>query len=111
MGRTGAGKSSIFAALFRMYDVEIEDLGGIWVDGVDVRELGLHTLRRNMSVIPQTPFIFQGNVRENIDPLGHASEEQIWQALEDVQLGDFVGGLKEGLDTLCMDASGVFSSG
>lgn len=38
--------------------METDDYGGIWIDGVDILELGLHTLRRNMSVIPQTPFLF-----------------------------------------------------
>ena len=52
VGRTGAGKSSIFAALFRLFEIETQDYGGIWIDGVDINELGLHTLRRNMSVIP-----------------------------------------------------------
>ena len=52
VGRTGAGKSSIFTALFRLFELEVEDLGGIWIDGVDIAELGLHSLRRNISVIP-----------------------------------------------------------
>lgn len=66
-----------------------------------------------MSVIPQTPFLFQGNIRENINPFSKPgdSDEYIWQVLEEVQLSDFVSELKEGLDTLCMDSSSIFSTG
>ena len=60
VGRTGAGKSSIIQTLFRLY--EPED-GSIYrIGGDDCLEMGLHTLRKKLSVIPQTPFLFRGTI-------------------------------------------------
>lgn len=67
VGRTGAGKSSILQALFRMSELE---KGAIIIDGVDISTLGLTHLRSNMAIIPQSPFLFSGTIRRNIDPLG-----------------------------------------
>jgi len=64
-GRSGAGKSSLIAVLFRVVD----PCGGcVQIDGVDIRKVGLHTLRRNLSLIPQDPVIFSGSLRFNLDP-------------------------------------------
>ena len=76
VGRTGAGKSSLLQALFRL--VECDRDGAIKIDGRSTTQLGLSTLRRNISIIPQSPFIFEGTVRENLDPFSHYSDEEIW---------------------------------
>lgn len=65
VGRTGAGKSSILQALFRLCDLSE---GTMLIDDYDCGKLGLHTLRKNISFIPQTPFLLQGTIRENLDP-------------------------------------------
>ena len=70
LGRTGAGKSSIVAALTQMYPTEAG--GSMWIDGYDTSLMGLQNLRKSISFIPQTPFFFQGNLRENLDPLDTA---------------------------------------
>ena len=88
VGRTGAGKSSLLQALFRL--VECDRDGAIKIDGRSTTQLGLSTLRRNISIIPQSPFIFEGTVRENLDPFSHYSDEEIWAALADVQLKEVV---------------------
>ena len=96
VGRTGAGKSSIMQVLFRLAPTAE---GTVLLDGVDISSLGLHDLRSQMSVIPQTPFIFYGSLRENLDPLALYSESQLWTALEDVELADYFHSLPEGLNT------------
>ncbi|WVQ66385.1 uncharacterized protein L199_004565 [Kwoniella botswanensis] len=78
IGRTDAGKSSIAEALFRMVEV----CGGtIRIDGIDLRTLGLDTLRQRLSIIPQDTFLFGGTVRDNIDPTGSFPDDRLNDAL------------------------------
>lgn len=72
VGRTGAGKSSILQALFRLCDL---NEGEIFIDGTEIKSTGLHTLRTNIAFIPQSPFLLQGTIKENLDPFGEKTEE------------------------------------
>ena len=64
IGRTGSGKSSILQALFRMIELNSNgNFGTAYIDDIDISTLGLHKLRRSLSIIPQNPFIFQGTIR------------------------------------------------
>jgi ATP-binding cassette subfamily C (CFTR/MRP) protein 4 len=81
VGRTGAGKSSLTTALFRLR----EPLGNVVIDGVKIKDLGLHELRRNIAIIPQDPFLFTGSLRKNIDPFGEFADDKIWDALKQVR--------------------------
>lgn len=72
VGRTGAGKSSILQTLFRLSD---STGGTISVDETDIKKVGLHLLRKNISYIPQTPFLIQGSIRENLDPFDEFTDE------------------------------------
>lgn len=83
VGRTGAGKSSIIGALFRLYPFE----GRIEIDGHDTRSLPLAELRNSMSIIPQEPVLFAGTLRQNLDPFKRYSDAELWRSLEAVQLG------------------------
>ena len=89
VGRTGAGKSSMTLALFRI--IEPAD-GKIYIDNVDITGLGLHTLRSRLTIIPQDPVLFSGSLRMNLDPFGIHSDDQIWRALEHAHLKHFVKG-------------------
>lgn len=81
VGRTGAGKSSLLSALFRLTEHE----GIIEIDGIDTKKLGLHDLRSSISIIPQEPVLFSGTLRGNLDPFSSASDDQLWKALEEVK--------------------------
>ncbi|RSH93382.1 hypothetical protein EHS25_007738 [Saitozyma podzolica] len=78
VGRTGAGKSSIAQALSR--GIELEE-GKIVVDGVDIAQMGLDTLRRGLTIVPQEPFLFTGTVRDNLDPQGDHTDAELNAAL------------------------------
>ncbi|KAJ4899958.1 multidrug resistance-associated protein 11 [Raphanus sativus] len=78
-GRTGAGKSSILNALLRLNPV---CSGEIMVDGVNINHLPVRELRTRLAVVPQSPFLFQGSLRENLDPLGMSEDWRIWEVLE-----------------------------
>ncbi|XP_023231179.1 multidrug resistance-associated protein 4-like [Centruroides sculpturatus] len=107
VGRTGAGKSSLIAALFRL----IEPTGKITIDGINTKDIGLRDLRSKMSIIPQDPVLFTGPLRRNIDPFNEYSEEILWQVIEEVQLKQVVGKLPGGLDTILMEGGRNFSVG
>ena len=80
MGRTGSGKSSIIQALFRT--LEPEEGWTYQIGGYNGIEMGLHSGRTNMSVIPQTPFLFKGTIAQNVDPFENKSESEIWWSLK-----------------------------
>jgi len=94
-GRTGAGKSSLALSLFRI----IEASGGsIRIDGKNIAEMGLHDLRRHLTIIPQDPVIFSGTLRSNLDPFAEYSDDELWRSLELAHLQHFVKGLTAGLE-------------
>lgn len=63
------------------------------IDGVNIAELGLHTLRSRLTIIPQDAVLFSGSLRMNLDPFDKHSDEEIWKALEHAHLKSFVEGL------------------
>ena len=107
VGRTGSGKTSLIAALFRLAYVD----GEIYIDDVETSCVGLNNLRSNISIIPQQPLLFTGTLRSNLDPFKEYSDQDLWQALEDVQLTNFFKEMEIGLDFKVSDGGSNFSVG
>ena len=83
VGRTGSGKSSLTLSLFRI----VEALNGkIEIDNLDISKIPLKKLRRNISIVPQEPFLLEGTIKTNIDPLNLYTNEEIMNVLEKLNL-------------------------
>lgn len=107
VGKTGAGKSSLIQALFRLVPVE----GFIEIDGIKIEDLSLETLRKTISIIPQTPFVFSGSLRTNLDPLGVCCDSELWDVIEQVDLKKIILHMEGGLDCRVNDSGSNFSLG
>mmetsp|Transcript_19142 Transcript_19142/g.32631 ORF Transcript_19142/g.32631 Transcript_19142/m.32631 type:complete len:690 (+) Transcript_19142:1244-3313(+) len=109
VGRTGAGKSSILQILFRLSECQA---GSVLIDGVDIKTVGLHLLRQNVAYIPQAPFLIQGSVRENIDPFNEFTNQQVLDALKEVNLLDYINrSFENGIQTKVSESNSLFSLG
>ena len=82
-GRTGSGKSSLFLALLRIVEL---DSGIITIDGINIALLGLKKLRESITLIPQDPLVFNGTMKDNLDPLEKHSAQEVLKVLQNVKL-------------------------
>ena len=108
VGRTGSGKSTTILTLWRLLGLRE---GTIRIDGVDTSTVPLEQLRRSLAIIPQTPTLFSGSLRFNLDPFTEYSDEDIMAALDLAQLGDYVRQLPRALDSLVTEDGANFSVG
>ncbi|XP_017121302.1 probable multidrug resistance-associated protein lethal(2)03659 [Drosophila elegans] len=107
VGRTGAGKSSLINALFRL---SYND-GSMVIDSRDIAGIGLHDLRSKISIIPQEPVLFSGTLRYNLDPFEQYPDDKLWEALEEVHLKEEVSELPKGLESMIAEGGANYSVG
>jgi ATP-binding cassette, subfamily B, bacterial len=109
VGPTGAGKSTLAKLVTRFYD---PSSGVVAIDGYDLRDVTLESLRRQIGVVPQEPFLFAGTLRENIAfARPSATDDEVWAAVDAVGLRDLVERSPEGLDTPLHERGQSVSSG
>ena len=109
VGNSGGGKTTIVNLLPRFYDVIS---GNILIDGIDIRDYTLESLRENIAVVFQDNFLFSGTIKENI-LLGNpqATDEQVKKAIEMAYLDEFIASLKDGLNTQIGERGILLSGG
>jgi ATP-binding cassette subfamily B protein len=109
IGGTGSGKTTLVNLISRFYDVE---KGDVDVNGTDVRSWDLSDLHRHVAFVPQKSVLFRGTIRSNmLYGNEHATDEQIWHALDIAQATEFVKGLSAGLDAVVEQGGNNFSGG
>jgi ATP-binding cassette subfamily B protein len=109
VGPTGAGKSTVAKLITRFYD---PTAGRVLIDGHDLRDVTLQSLRRQLGVVPQEPFLFAGSMRDNMAfAKPDASDEEINEAIDRVGLRELVDRLPNGLDTPVHERGVSLSSG
>jgi ABC-type multidrug transport system fused ATPase/permease subunit len=107
VGRTGAGKSSLITALYRLTEPE----GGILIDGHCTKSRRLKDLRNGISIIPQDPVLFTGTVRMNLDPFNCYEDNEIWSVLTLSNLNGYVSTLPKGLQHIIAEGGDNISVG
>lgn len=109
IGSTGAGKSTLVRMILRFYDAES---GTITIDGTDIKELPLHTLRKHIGYVPQSASLFSGTLADNVRfGKEDASDEEVLRALETAQAMDFVKGHEDGIAMQVEQAGANLSGG
>ena len=109
VGLSGSGKSTLVHMIPRFWN---PTKGRILLDGIDIRDLKLESLRRHIAIVSQDVMIFDDTIRNNVlygSP--DATEAEVWKALEDASLADFVRTLPEGLDTVVGEGGSRLSGG
>ncbi len=108
VGRTGSGKTTLFQVLYRFLEASE---GRIVIDGVDISTLDLERLRQSLAIVPQDPSLFLGTLRSNLDRYHEYTDSEVWDALEQAGLGNFVRGLNLQLLTPIAENGSNFSQG
>jgi ATP-binding cassette subfamily B protein len=109
VGQTGAGKSTAAKLITRFYD---PTEGRVLLDGHDLRDVTLDSLRRQLGVVPQEPFLFAGSLRDNLAfARPDVDDAEVWQAVDAVGLRDVVERMSDGLDTVVHERGQSLSSG
>ena len=108
MGHTGAGKTTILKLLMRYYEPQE---GRVLVNGIDVQDLTLDSVRAGMGFVSQEPFLFFGTLKQNVAYNRESNDEEIMKALELAGAAEFVNDFEDGLETMVGDRGTMLSGG
>lgn len=98
VGKSGSGKTTVFNLLCKMYNI---DSGNITIDGIDINELDKDSIRGNITIISQNPYIFNLSIRDNLRLVKeNLTEEEMIEACKTACLEDFINSLPDGYDTI-----------
>lgn len=108
VGRTGSGKTTIINLINRFYEIQ---KGEILIDGINIKDINLHSLRRKIGIILQDPFIFAKSIRDNIELNEKLSDEEIMETIHLASAEDFIKSLPNGIDEIASERGNSFSAG
>lgn len=108
-GLSGCGKSTLASLIMRFVDA---DSGDIYIEGKHYNSMPVQELRKKIILVPQSVYLFTGTIRENLYIANeHATDERLYEVLEQVKLKDFVDSLENGLDSFVGDSGSRLSGG
>lgn len=108
VGRTGSGKTTIINLINRFYEIQ---KGEILLDGINIKDINLHSLRRKIGIILQDPFIFAKSIKDNIELNENLSDEAIIETIRLASAEDFIKSLPNGIDEIASERGSSFSAG
>lgn len=108
VGRTGSGKTTIINLINRFYEVQ---KGEILLDGINIKQINLRSLRKKIGVILQDPFIFAKTIKENIELNENLSDEAVMETIRLSSAEDFINSLPNGIDEIAHERGSSFSAG
>lgn len=108
VGRTGSGKTTIINLINRFYEIQ---KGEILLDGINIKDINLHSLRRKIGIILQDPFIFAKSIKDNIELNENLSDEAIMETIQLASAEDFIKSLPNGIDEIASERGNSFSAG
>lgn len=108
VGRTGSGKTTIINLINRFYDIQ---KGEILLDGINIKDINLRYLRKNIGIILQDPFIFAKSIKDNIQLNEKILDEEIEETIKLASAEEFVGSLPHGIEEIAKERGSSFSAG
>ena len=108
MGHTGAGKSTILKLVERFYEPQ---QGTVKINGIDINEYAIETVRERIGFVSQDPFMFYGDIRSNVAYAREATDDEIQKSLEIAGAWEFVSQLSDGINTMVGDRGVMLSGG
>lgn len=108
VGKTGSGKTTITNLINRFYDIQ---KGEILVDGINIKDINLKSLRKNIGTILQDPFIYAKSIKDNVKMFDDISDFRVEESIELASASNFVNSQRRGVNTMAKERGNTFSAG